>query len=483
MRKKQYTPADLRKYQWKAIYFGLKRKFCALFMDMGLGKTITVLSIIKALIHHDKLRRKPILVVGPIRVIYTVWAQEAMLWKHTRSLSFSIVHGSQKNRLAALDVEADIYLINPENLVWLLNLLQTNKAMKDWPFSMLVIDESSMFKAAGTKRFRKFRHYVHFFKRRIIMSGTPTPNSLIDIWPQMFIVDQGERLGTSVDRFKKRFFVPENIHSDYPTLVPREGTEEYVHGLIRDVALSMEATDYLDVPPTMFNDVEVDLPAQARELYDEFEKEMFLQMETGTVEAVNAAVLTMKCQQIANGAIYTADREGIPRRGNDRVWELIHDAKLDALEEVIEETGSPVLVGYWFKHDFFRLHKRFPKAPWFGRAKNDTLEKEWNAGKHRICFAHPGSAAHGMNLQFGPGHTIALFSLTWSFERYKQLIARIGFARAQCVVMVHRIIARNTTDNAMLMSLARKGNGSRTFINALKEYRHRVQRTSTEDLF
>lgn len=475
---KRLTPKDLRHYQWRAIRFGLMRKYCALFLDMGLGKTVTVLSIIKALLHAGELH-DAVLIVGPIRVIYGVWAKEANKWEHTRKLTFSIVHGSQRERLAALDTPADIYLINPEGLVWLLNMLRSKKALNNWPFGMLVIDESSAFKAAGTKRFGKLRHYVHLFKRRVILSGTPTPNSLKEIWPQMFIVDNGERLGTSSDRFEKRFFEPDNVHADYPTMVPREGSEAYIHNLIRDVCLSMEYEDYRkDVPKTLINDVRVQLPPAAREVYDEFEREMFLEMAEGDVEALNAAVLSMKCHQIANGAIYTIDRDT-----NNKIWELVHDAKMDALEEIVYETGSPILVMYYFKHDFFRLHRRWPKAPYFGKSKNSTLEDEWNAGKHKICFAHPSNAAHGMNLQLGPGHTIAMFSLTWSYERYKQFIARIGFARAMQPVMVHRLVAENTTDEAIINSMERKGNGNRAFINALKEYRHGIQSQTAESLF
>lgn len=435
-------------------------------MDMGLGKTITVLSVIKALFHKGNLDR-PVLIVGPIRVIYGVWMQEAAQWTHTHKLTFSIVHGNAKQRVAALDTKADIYLTNPENMVWLLTMLQTPKALKNWPFGMLVIDESSAFKSAGTKRFGKLRHYVHLFKYRLILSGTPAPNSLMEIWSQMYIVDNGDRLGTSFSRFKSRFFVPENVHVDYPTLIPRRGSEQYIHRLIRDIALSMEIQDWKDVPPTVMNEVKVVLPAQARAIYDRFEEEMFLEMDKGDIEALSAATLSMKCQQIANGAIYSIDRNT-----QQKIWELVHNAKLDALEEIIEETGSPVLVGYYFKHDLFRLRAKYPDAPFFTRSKNDDLEREWNAGKHRIVFAHPASAAHGMNLQYGPGHTIVMFSLTWSYERYKQLLARIGFARAQRKVIVHHIIAENTVDSAIMQAMQRKAHGNAALINALKEYRH-----------
>lgn len=448
------------------------RRCSALFMDMGLGKTGVVLTVIAALheIYEDfvgsKGDMKPVLVVGPIRVIYSVWAQEAASWSHTRKMSFSIVHGSAKVRMEALDTKADVYLINPENLRWLLRVCKKQK--RNWPFSMLVIDESSMFKSVGSKRFRMLRHYVKYFKRRIIMTGTPRPNSLMELWPQIYILDEGARLGSTYKNFKIRFFAPENEYVDYPTYVPRPGSEEYIHNLISDVALSMEAKDWLDFPPTIHNRIDVDLPARARELYNRFEKEMFLQLERGDVDALTAGAVSMRCWQMANGSIYTVDRSS-----GDRIWEETHQAKLDAVEEVIEETGSPVLVAYWFKPDIIRLRRRYPKAPVLGKQKNNRLEKEWNDGKHPVMFCHYRSAAHGMNLQLGPGHTIALFSLTWSYELWDQLISRIGGARAQRPVTVHSIVSRNTTDEAMLLRVTGKEKGNRATLNALNQYRRR----------
>jgi SNF2 family DNA or RNA helicase len=332
---KTYTPKDIRDYQWRAFWWAFKKRFAALFLDMGLGKTIVVLSVIKAMFHKGLLTR-PVLLVAPIRVIYGVWTQEAARWKHTRGLSFSIVHGSEQQRLDALKVQADIYLINPHNIRWLLRRMRSPSVRKNWPFGGLVIDESSAFKRAGAKRFRTLRHYVHLFDElRLILSGTPTPNSLEEIWSQMFIVDAGERLGTSIDRFRSRFFRPSFDGYGYEL---RDGSEEYVYDLIRDVALSMEAKDYLkDLPPTVINIVRVKLPARVRAMYDEFEREMFLELDSGNVEGLTAATVSATCWQIANGAVYVRDKETGERTGE---WEPLHDAKLEALQEIIDETSD-----------------------------------------------------------------------------------------------------------------------------------------------
>lgn len=469
---KLLKPVDFRAYQWRAFWFGARRRAFALFMDMGLGKTIIILSLIVFRL-RKKLIEKPVLVVAPIRVIYGVWAQEAMLWAHTRGLRFSLIHGSIKQRMAALNVPADIYLVNPHGLRWLLELFHHREAMENWPFSWLIIDESSAFKAAGTKRFKKLRFLVHLFKYRTILTGTPTPNSLLELWPQFFLLDLGARLGTAFDRFKQRFFFPIN-HDNYSQYVPRRGSMRYMMGLISDITLRMDAADWKELPPTVYNDVWVHLPEEARARYDELEQEMFLAMDEGDVESVNAAVLTAHCWQLANGAIYT-----VSRRTGQKIWEPVHDAKIEALQEIVGETGSPVLIAYWFKHDLARLQALYPRAPILGTKRpqdTDKLVNAWNDGKYPIMLAHYQSAAHGLQLHKGPGHTIACYSMTWSRELYDQLIARIGGARAQQKVMVHHLLARRTTDVAMLRNITNKGITQRDALNCLKEYRREIQK-------
>lgn len=467
-----HTSDDLRSYQWDAFWWAFRKRFAALFMDMGLGKTIVVLSVIKAMFHKGILT-KPVLLVGPIRVIYGVWMQEALDWSHTRTLTFSVVHGSVKQRMDALSRHADVYLINPENLRWLLRLYRSKKARLNWPWDGLVIDESSAFKRAGAKRFRTLRHYVRLFKKlRLILSGTPTPNSLLELWTQMFIVDMGARLGSTNERYVNRFFQPSFDGYGYDL---RDGSEEYIYDLIGDVALSMEAKDHLKgLPPTIINPVYVELPAEARRIYDKFEREMFVQLRDGDLQGLTPATVSMKCWQIANGAAYIVDRE---TGENTSRWEHIHDAKIEALQEIIDETGSPILIGYWFKHDLARLRATLPKAPHFRSTRDTVLEDEWNAGKHPQVMIHPLGAAHGMNLQKGPGCTVTNFSLMWSNERFRQLYNRVGGARARQRVMVHCIIARDTVDEVMFESVQRKETGQRALFSALNDYRrHRESR-------
>lgn len=459
------THKDFWDHQLQNFKFLWKVGCAALFLDMGLGKTTIILSWVKALINKRKIKR-PVLLVGPIRVIYGVWAQEAQEWKHLRSLRFSIVHGTVAERLAALDVHADFYMINPESLVWLLRLFRSRRARANWPFDVLVIDESSMFKSVAAKRFRALRYFCPLFKHRAVCSGTPRPNSLIEIWTQMYIVDLGKRLGTSFDVFKNRFFLPVGEGNKY---VPRRTSEKKIYKLIDDVAVTMKLSDWkTDTPPTLINPIVIDLPPHARALYDKFEKELFLKLDQGDVRAFNAASLTGKCQQIANGAIYTIERET-----ETTIWEHVHDAKLEALRDVIDETGSPILAAYWFKHDLARLRHAFPDAAVFSRKNLDTLESEWNNNKHDLALAFPRTVAYGGNLQKGLGCTIAWFSLTWSYELFDQMNSRIGGARARRPVMVHQIIARNTIDEAMIISLRAKANGNSEFMSALTKYRRR----------
>jgi SNF2 family DNA or RNA helicase len=466
-----WTIKRFYKYQWEGFWFVVQRAFCGLFLDMGLGKTVIMLSVIKHLKHIGALK-KPVLIVAPVRVIHNVWAQEAAKWRHTRSLRFSLVHGNQKERMAALNEIADVYLINPEGLKWLLELLDNRKAKENWPFSWLVIDESSKFKAAGTKRFRKLRHMVRLFNRRTILTGTPTPNSLLDLWAQVFIVDEGERLGPSYERYKDRYF----YQADYQgyDIQPRNGCDDEIMEAIGDCMLRMEAEG---VPPVIYNDVAIDLPPAARRHYEELEEEMFLELEAGSVEALNAASLSGRCHQLANGAIYVTDEEGA------KVWTPVHDAKIEALQDIIDETGSPVIVTYNFKHDLARLRAAFPKAPVLGDAKKlGATIKGWQQNRYPVLLAHPANAAHGLDgLQHGNGHTIVFFSLTWSREQHDQLIARIGGARGKHAgkknIVVHYIRARDTVDDAIMLSGQRKDRTQRGLLNALKEYR-RVRQTN-----
>lgn len=469
---KLLTPANLRKYQWRSVDFLVGAPEAALFLDMGLGKTVSALTAFKRLLVDGGMRCA--LVVAPIRVMKGVWRQEAQKWSHTRDIVFSVVHGGQKERKAALETPAHVYLINPEGLMWLFEMLTrlglTEEGREaEWPFDVLLIDESSMFKDSHTKRFKALRKVLHLFKRRIIMTGTPTPNSMLELWAQFYIIDMGERLGSVYFRFRERYFERADFMGYSYKL--RRGADRLLNNAVKGAVLRLAAEDWFQLPKTVYNHVRIELPTKVMDQYNEFENNMFLELMTSDVEAISAASLSGRCHQIANGALYGDDRE----TGN-RVWEPMHDEKLRALSEILGEAGSPVLVAYQFRHDLERLRSAYPRAPVMGEGDSTKHEAEWNAGMHPVMLVHPKSAGHGLNLQDG-GHTVVFFSLTWSLEQHDQLIARVGPTRqAQAgrthPVIVHYIISNDTVDEAIMDAIESKAHGQRSLLNALKEYKH-----------
>ena len=459
--------ADLRQYQRRAVDF-VKHTSCAgLFLDMGLGKTISTLTAYADLL--DKGVVNKVLLVAPLRPAQGVWRQEARKWSHTKHLTFKLLLGNERQRLTALNSEAQIHIINVDNLRWLLNVLRS-RANKPWPYDALIIDESSMFKSPSSKRFGSLRHQLKNFKRRVILTGTPAPKGLLDLWGQIFILDQGQRLGEKVGRFRSRFFSPSGFKGyQYK---PDKGAEQEILELVSPLILTMRAEDWLELPPTIKQNVYVDLPAATRTLYKKLEKEMFLELEKGSTEALSAASLSIKCWQLANGFIFLDDSKGV------RTWQAVHDEKLEALKEIVEGTGGNVLVSYWFQPDLARLRAVYPDAPAIIDCKNEkTLQKlqaEWNAGEHKVMFVHPQGAGHGLNLQ-GGGNTIVFFSMLWGREYYAQVIERIGAARqigeGRDHVMVKHILTRDTVDEAMLLTQQMRHDDERRAINILKEYR------------
>jgi SNF2 family DNA or RNA helicase len=469
----QLTPENLRQYQWRALKFVIERPHCALFVDMGLGKTVSTLSAIKHLYHKDKLSG-PVLVVAPLRVIYSVWRQEALKWSHTRKLTFSLVHGGARPRMEALSRPAHVYLINPEGIKWLVEYY-TRLARGDkekfaalWPFKMLVVDESTFFKEGSTQRFKALKKVLHLFERRVILTGTPTPNSLLQLWAQMYIVDAGERLGSTFSGFRDRFFEKQDYMGYHYKL--REGAQQYMDRMLRSVVLRLQDSDWLELPPLVKDYIRVDLPPRAMELYEKFETEMFLELETAEVEALNAATLTQRCHQLANGAIYALDKES-----GAKDWHVVHDAKVEALKEYVEElNGERAIIAFTFKHDLARLRAALPDAPVLGPQNVEKLINEWKAGMHQFVLIHPQSGGHGVNdLQVGC-RRVLFFSVPWSGEHYAQLIARVGPARRSGEkepTIVHHIVANKTVDDAIVMALDRKAAGQSELLNALKTYR------------
>jgi len=459
---------NLRNYQKRGVDFIKDEPFAGLFEDMGLGKTVQVLTAGSDLLAKNDVQR--ILLVAPLRPAQGVWRQEARKWQHLKHLTFKMLTGNERQRLLAMNSKAQIHIINVDNLVWLLQVLKTRRKKFGWPYDMLVIDESSMFKSAKAKRFSSLRHYLKWFKRRVILTGTPAPKGLLDLWTQIFILDQGQRLGEQVDRYRSRFFSPSG-YMGYG-YKPDENAQEAITRLISPLILTLRAEDWLELPPTLKQEVYVDLPPKARAMYRKLEAEMFLELESGSTEALSAASLSSKCWQMANGFLYLEDDDGA------KTWQAIHDAKLEALQEVVDGTGGNVLVAYWFKPDLARLKSLYPKAPAVADCKNERalakLQDEWNAGKHPIMFVHPQGAGHGLNFQ-GGGNTIVFYSMLWGREYYAQVIERIGAARQVSTgrdhVMVKHILARDTVDEVMLMTQRLRHADERAVIKLLRDYR------------
>lgn len=457
---------DLRNYQQRAVEFIKRNSRAGLFLDMGLGKTIITLTALADLIQRGVVNR--VLLVAPLRPAQGTWRQEARKWQHTKSLTFKLLTGNERKRLMALNSKAQIHIINPESLRWLINVLRARNKKHGWPYDTLVIDESSMFKTPSSKRFGSLRFQLRHFQRRIILTGTPAPKGLMDIWAQIFILDNGARLGTKIERYRSKFFTPAGFRNKQ--YEPDENARDQILQLISPIVLTMRAEDWLELPPTLTQNIYVDLPPTARRMYERMEEEMFLELEKGNVEILSAASLSAKCWQMANGFVYLTDAAG------QRAWQATHDEKLHALQEVIDGVGGNVLVAYWFKPDLARLRAVYPRAPAIADCKNERdlqrLLNEWNSGKHPVMFVHAQGAGHGLNLQLG-GNVLVFYSLLWSREYYVQVTGRIGAARQVGLrdhVMIKHILARDTVDEVMLLAQHTRHVTERGIINILKDY-------------
>jgi len=439
--------SDLHQYQLHAINFIKNEKRCLLAISMGLGKTISTLTAVNDLIDSFTIHKT--LIIAPLRVANSVWAQEAELWDHTKHLRVSICTGNERQRLTALMQDADIFVINRENVEWLV------KVQKKWRFDCVVVDESDSFKNASSKRFRALRKVLPDTTHMILLSGTPSPNGLLDIWAQMYLIDFGERLGRTMTSYKDRFFEKDYMGYNF-TL--REGSAGKIHDLLRDKVLSMSSEDYLELPDRISLVEAVDLPPSTLREYKDFETTLLATLPDGEeIEAMNAAVLAGKLLQYANGAIYTDEHHN---------WTNIHDVKLDALAEIIENnSGENVLVAYNFKHDLAKLQQRFPSGVALDKDPNTVTR--WQQGKIKLMFAHPQSAGHGLNLQDG-GCLAVWFGLTWSLGHYQQFNARLHRQGQQRPVRIIHIIANDTIDERVVSVLSLKGAVQNNLLNALK---------------
>ena len=441
----KYEPHDYQKYATKWI---LDKEKSGLLMDMGLGKTVVTLTAIDELINNYHCVLK-VLVIAPLRVAEDTWSSELQKWDHLKHLKLSKVLGTEKIRTAALKSKADIYVINRENVVWLVKLYG-----KKWPFDMVVIDELSSFKSPKSKRFKALRKVRP--SRIVGLTGTPAPNSLIDLWSQIYLLDQGERLGKTIYSYRNNFFDPDKRNQRVIfSYKLKEGADVQIYDKISDICVSMKAKDYLKLPERINNIRLVQLSKVAQNKYRKLEKELLLQFENSDIVANTAAVLTNKLLQISNGAVYDENGDVIE----------IHQEKLKALEDIIEAAnGKPVLIFYAYRHDKDRIKKYFKNAKELSSSKDIAA---WNNGEVEIMLAHPASAGHGLNLQAG-GNIIVWFGLTWSLELYQQANARLYRQGQKQNVIIHHLVAKGTIDEDVMKVLKNKSVGQDALLKAVR---------------
>jgi SNF2 family DNA or RNA helicase len=456
MTRQAFTP---RAYQHQLIGHMLDLPRCGGWAGMGMGKTVSTLMSLDML---ELVEPGPALVLAPLRVAASTWPDEAKKWGNLRNVEVSAVIGTPEQRRAALRRPASIYTTNYDNLVWLVEELGER-----WPFRKVVADESTRLKSfrlrQGGKRAQALARVAHCKVDRFIeLTGTPSPNGLQDLWGQAWFLDRGQRLGRTWEAFVQRWFRSIPGDNGFTRIEPMPFAQEQIEDRMRDLCLSLDARDWFDIRQPIENVIRVELPKRARALYEDMEREMFMQLDGHEIEAFSAAAKTIKCLQIANGAAYTDEA------GN---WSEVHDAKLQALEDVIEEAaGMPVLVAYHFKSDLARLLRAFPK----GRHLDQDPQtiRDWNAGKIPILFAHPASAGHGLNLQDG-GNILVMFGHWWDLEQYQQIVERIGPTRqAQAghdrPVFIHHIVAADTIDEIVMARRESKREVQDLLLEAMK---------------
>jgi len=437
---------NLHSFQKRALAFIRHKRKCALFLDMGLGKSVIALTAASDML--DEFLINKVLVIAPLRVSNTVWKQEAKKWEHLEHLNIAIATGSAKNRIQNLESSADIHVINRENVDW---LVRTQK----WKWDMVIVDESSSFKSMKSKRFRALRKVTKYMKSVILLTGTPSPNGIVDLWSQIYLIDQGARIGKTMGNFRQRFLHPAGYMSY--SWEPNEGADIEIQELIKDVCITMSSEDYLELPERINLNEYIDLPPDVREQYKELEKEFLLVLEEGDIEALSAATLGNKLLQMCNGAVY--DSEGVAH--------TIHDLKIKALKEIIEDNpNESFLVAYNYRSDHVRLSKAFPQGVSLSREGVEI--EEWNKGKIKLMFAHPASAGHGLNLQKG-GSSIVWFGLNWSLELYEQFNARLHRQGQDKPVKITHLIAKDGIDEKVMKALRGKAKTQRDLLEYLKK--------------
>lgn len=448
-----YRPHDYQRIAEEKI---IELPAVGLFLDMGLGKTVITLTAINRLM-YEMFAVARVLVIAPKRVAEDTWSRESQKWDHLKHLKLSKILGTREQRLQAVNSDADIYIINRENVAWLVEECQKKRR---WPYDMVVIDELSSFKSSKSQRFRALKKVTPLIKRIVGLTGTPTPNGLLDLWPQMYLLDRGQRLGKTITGYRDRYFNP-GMRNGYTVFnwTPKEGADRAIQEKIKDICISMSASDYLTLPERMSNIIPVELSEKEKKLYKTMEKEQILSLDESEIVALTAATVTNKLLQMANGTVYDMDRN----------CKHIHDRKLEALEEILDVTDEPVLVFYNFQHDYDRLVEHFRKLD---PRRLDTADdiREWNEGKVRLLLAHPASVGHGLNIQDG-GHIIIWFGLTWSLELYQQANARLYRQGQKKNVIIHHLVASGTIDEQVMAALEKKDTSQRALLDAVKSRR------------
>jgi SNF2 family DNA or RNA helicase len=450
----KYEPHGYQTYATQRI---LDNPAVGLFMSMGTGKTVVTLTAIERLM-YEQFEVQRVLVIAPLRVAEHTWARETAKWDHLSHLRISKVLGSAAERTRAMAVDADVYVINRENVQWLVEEYGSR-----WPFDMVVIDELSSFKSGKAQRFKALRKVRPQVARIVGLTGTPAPNGLLDLWSQVYLLDQGERLGRTMTAYRNRYFEPDKRNRQQVwSWKPAPGTEAAIHAKLADLCISMTAKDWLELPERIDLTVSVVLDPSARAAYERMERDWLLPLADTVIDAGTAAVVGMKLLQLAGGAVYDESGAGL--------W--VHDAKLDALEDILEAAnGHPVLVYYGFRHEQSRIATRFPGT----RTLKTTADiEDWNAGRVPIMLAHPASAGHGLNMQDG-GSVIVWMGPTWNLENYLQANARLHRQGQQHSVIIHHLVAEGTIDEQVMKALTDKGLNQDRLIEAVKAQIGRYQ--------
>ena len=442
-------------YQEYAIEYIKTHPVAAILLDCGLGKTSITLTAIESML-HDTFEIRKVLIVAPIRVATVSWPDEIGKWDHLSDLTYSVAVGTREERLAALRKDADLYIINRENLPWLIE-----ESVMPFDYDMVVLDELSSFKNWQSKRFKAFMKVRPNLKRVVGLTGTPSSNGLMDLFAEYRCLDMGERLGRFIGQYRTAFFRPDRCNGPIVySYKPLPGAEKQIYDRISDITISMKSTDHLKMPELITSEYAVQMDEAEMEAYEKMKAELVLNLPDGEITAANAAALSGKLSQMANGAVYS----------DDGTVTEIHTKKLDAVEDIIEaQNGNPVLIAYWYKHDLERLEERLNKlGVTYGKIDGEESIRKWNNGEYPVMLIHPASAGHGLNLQQG-GHSIVWFSVPWSLELYQQTVDRLyRQGQASETVSVIHLVTKGTIDERIVKALRMKDNTQSALIDAVK---------------